>query len=96
MSILVRKIDIGKWNQVDLRQSIDPSADAITNCLRTRQNALSVWKVESKTDIDEAVLAIISGQDHLEAFHVILMSPNYLEERGIDCIQSNGLTLLMI
>jgi hypothetical protein len=92
MSLFVRKIDRGKWPQAVLHQNTDPSADAITNCLKTKQNALSVWEVISETDIDEAVLAIVSGGDHLEAIDVVLMSSDYLKKQGIDCKQTKGLT----
>ena len=92
MSLFVRKIDKGKWFQVDLHQNTDYSADAITNCLKTRQNTLSVWEIISETDIDEAVLAIVSGQDHLDTIDVVLMSPDYLKKQGIDYKRTNGST----
>ncbi|MEK7395812.1 MAG: hypothetical protein AAB116_02635 [Candidatus Poribacteria bacterium] len=97
MSIFVRKIDKAKWLQTDLHQNIDYSADAITSCLRTTQNTLSVWEVESETDIDEAVLAIISGPKYghpFETIDIVLMSPNYLKEQGINCRRTNGSTLV--
>lgn len=56
------------------------------------KHSLSVWEVISETDIDEAVLAIVSGGDHLEAIDVVLMSSDYLTEKGINCVRTNGST----
>jgi hypothetical protein len=92
MSLLVRKIDKSKWLQTDIYRGEDISADAITNCLRTNRNTLSVWEVDSESNIDEAVLTIVSGHQHLETIDVVPMDAEYLKENEIDCIRTDGLT----
>ncbi len=92
MSLLVRKIKISKWKQTNVPTGKDVSADAITQCLRTTQNSLSVWRIETESRIDEAVLAIASGQDHLETFDVVMLNLEYLAEKKIDCENTAGRT----
>jgi hypothetical protein len=91
MSLLVRKIDKGKWLQTNISGGEDVSADAVTNCLRTKGNALSVWGVETEAEIDEAVLAIVTGHQHLETIDVVSLSPEHLAVNGIDYQQTQGL-----
>ena len=93
MSLLIRKINRNKWLQV-AKAPDDVSADAITGCMRTRRNTLSVWEVPDENKIDEAVLAIVSVGDHLEAIDVVQIDREYLEENEIDCIQTKGRTLV--
>ena len=83
MSLLVRKIDRSKWRRTGIEGGDDVCADAITSCLRTTGNKMSVWLIESEAEIDEAVLAIAAGQLHLETFDVVTISPDYIGEKGI-------------
>ena len=92
MSFLIRKIKISKWKQTNVLTGKDVSADAITQCLRTKQNSFSVWRIETESRIEEAVLAIASGQDHLETFYVVMLNLEYLAEKKIDCEKTAGLT----
>ena len=92
MSLLVRKIDKGKWLQTDIASGEDVSADAITNRMKTSGNALSVWEIESETSIEEAILAIVSQHEHLESIDVVVMNSGYLKENGIDVANRLGRT----
>ena len=92
MSLLVRKIDKGKWLQNDIINDADISADAITICMRTKENKLSVWEIASESDINEAVLAIVSSGQHLETIDVVIMDRQYLTEQGISPVQKEGPT----
>ena len=92
MSLLVRKIDKSKWFQADICNDEDVSEDAITNCMRTKQNALSVWQITSESEIEEAVLAIVSGHQYIETIDVIPLESQYLRDNGIDCLNTTGLT----
>ena len=83
MCLHVRKINKAKWLQLDIINGEDISADAITNCLKTSNNSLSVWKINSESEIDNAVLAIASGQEHLATIDVVLLNPDYLKQNGI-------------
>jgi len=84
MSLLVRKIDKTKWLQNNITAGEDVSADAITICLKTSENKLSVWKVSTETDIEEAILAIVSGGDHLEAIDIITINCQRITPDGIN------------
>lgn len=88
MSLLVRKIDKAKWLQNDIIADEEVSADAITICLRTSENKLSVWKVSTETDIKEAILAIVSGGDHLESIDIITIDSGRIASDGISIIQN--------
>jgi len=76
--MLVRKIDISNWKNNDV--VIKPvSADAITNCLKTKRNTLSVWRINNENELEEAVLAIVSGpnQKYLESIDVVILNEEY-------------------
>jgi len=89
---LIRKINRSKWFQIDIISNNDVSADAITNCLKTTKNTLSVWAIESEDDLNNAILAIVSNQDHIETIDVILLNDSELREQGITIIASSGNT----
>lgn len=92
MSLLVRKINKAKWYKIDIENHSDVVADAITNCLKTTRNTLSVWHINDKEDLDEAVLAIVSNQDHIESIDVVILSETSLIETGIKIVTSPGNT----
>lgn len=92
MSYLIRKIQRSKWDQVDLSQTDDVSADAITLCLKTTSNSLSVWRIDNEDDLDQAVLAIVANQDHIDTIDVIWMDEHKLREIGIELLCSPGIT----
>lgn len=91
MSVVVRKIDKGKWLQNKILDGEDVSADAITNCTKTKNNSLSVWEVPNEDQVDEAVLAILSGHDHLETFDIVVLQSTELMELGISLDHSKGI-----
>lgn len=90
MPLLVRKINMAKWMQNDILGGDDVSADAITNCIRTNQNALSTWQVNNEDEVTEAVLAIVASHQHLDAIDVVFIDPAYLEMTGINLKSTPG------
>jgi len=92
MSLLVRKIDRGKWMQAATHNVGEVSADAITNDLKTTSNRLSVWEITSSDDIDQAVLAMVAAGQHLEAIDVVALDPQRIAACGIDCLSTEGMT----
>ncbi len=90
--LLVRKISKSKWFQIDIRKDNDVSADAITNCLKTTNNTLSVWSIENEDDIEKAILAIASNLDHIETIDIVILNDEVLQESGIKIITSKGNT----
>jgi hypothetical protein len=84
--LFVRKIDKAKWLQTDIIGGADVSADAITNCIRTKNNTLSVWEISTEDEVDEAALAVVSSGQHLETFDVVLMNAEHLHANGLEAI----------
>lgn len=83
MQLLVRKINRTKWNNVD-EDVFLLSSDAISSCLRTKSNTLSVWRINSETEIDEAVLAIISNGDNIETIDVVVLDGEFLVKASVE------------
>ena len=92
MSVLVRKINRAKWSPSDTMCDDDVPADAITSCMRTNSNSLSVWEVESDDNLDDSVLAVAAASDRLETIDVVPLSAEYLRDNGIVCRPSRGRT----
>lgn len=85
MAFLVRKIIRGKWEST--WSSIEPEdipADLITGGeLRTQSNTLSVWRIDSIAEFDNAVLAIASGYQSVSGVDVVAIDETELQEVGL-------------
>ncbi len=92
MSLLVRKINKAKWFQVDIENDSDVSADAVTNCLRTTNNTLSVWQINTEKDLDNAVLALVTKHEHLETIDIIILEESSIKDYNISIVASPGET----
>jgi len=92
MGLLVRKINRGKWPKVDNNDVFEISSDAITSCLRSTKNTLSVWEINSENDLDEAVLALVANFQRLESIDVVLLDGQDLIKANVKCIQTKGIT----
>lgn len=81
MSLIVRRINRTKWEKP--MPNVD--ADAITNCIKTYLNTLSVWEISNTDKLEEAVLAIVSGskQTQLSTLNIIHFEDSILEEKNI-------------
>lgn len=69
--------------QNDIINGAEVSADAITICLRTDKNTLSVWSISSDSDIEKAVLAFVSSGDNFDSFDVVCLNLESLERQGL-------------
>ena len=97
MSILVRRINRAKWQQVlNEDDTSDSSADAITNCLKTTNNDLSVWKIDTIKGLEKAILALITGrqQTKLSTLHYVLLDETVVLEKGLSLTDSAGDTVV--
>ncbi|GCC53700.1 hypothetical protein SanaruYs_39450 [Chryseotalea sanaruensis] len=92
MSYLVRKVNKAKWFQIDILKDDDVSADALTNCLKTTNNTLSVWRIDNEADLDSAILAIVANQDHLDTIDIVILEESSLEGYNINIVASPGET----
>lgn len=90
MPLLVRKINKAKWYQIDIENDNDVKADAITNCLKTTKNNLSVWRIESEDDLEEAILALVANQDHLDTIDVVILEESTLIDYKLNIVASPG------
>lgn len=105
MSIIVRRISLGKWkdySETASKESLwdrmlhrkqvkyNAPADAITQCLKSTNNELSVWVVDSETQIDYALLAMALGTttSDISTLHYILIDESELKEAGLKFEQS--------
>ncbi len=93
MSLLVRKINKAKWKGADT-QNTDVGSDAITICLKTSSNALSVWEIDNKGQLEDIILNFIIMQDRLSTFDVILIDRDEIEKLNFNLIDSPGNTPL--
>ncbi|NKB32541.1 MAG: hypothetical protein GKR91_05525 [Pseudomonadales bacterium] len=93
MTYLVRKVGMPKWLEGDVVRS-PVSADAITGCLRTSQNALSLWKVEDEASLSDAVLALTSKFERLQRCDIVWFEKSELEDNGFDLENTPGETVV--
>ena len=93
MPWLARKIDRANWDPPS-DGSFD--ADAITGCLRTNDNSMSVWRVASETDLDDVALALIAvnGRDMAESIDIVTISEEYITEQSVKKSPAEGNTLV--
>jgi len=92
MAILVRKIEFAKWVQRNILEGEQPSADAITRCMRTTGNKLSLWSIDDESELEEAVLAIVAQGDHVDTIDVLSIDHSLFEDKKLPLEVSPGLT----
>lgn len=92
MSLFVRKISRAKWDLAELTlASADPiPADAITGCLRTRDNTLSLWEIPNLDAIDKAILALSTCSESIEKIDVVFFEKSDIESFSLSVQQTNG------
>lgn len=91
MSKLVRKINRNNWpDKLDDISSL--GADAITQCLKTKGNAISVFQIPSEDQLDEVFLALTSNADHVETTDLVAMDQDQILELGMSISQTPGNT----
>lgn len=90
MSLLIRRINRGKWD-IDVEGN-DVSADAITNCLKTFGNDLSVWKISSEKELEKAILALITGKNQTKIckLHYVVIEEELLRDVGLELKETDG------
>ncbi|AQQ72572.1 hypothetical protein SMSP2_02962 [Limihaloglobus sulfuriphilus] len=96
MSILVRKINRAKWRLTDKQTVADLRGDAVTSCLRTSGDKLSVWKFDDD-DCEkikyESILALMTGSSKNtidDTIHVVFLNSKDLKEEGLELGEQKG------
>lgn len=79
MPLMIRKIEFPKWAHV--KSGSPPSADAVTKCMKTTSNTLSLWEIENSDSMGDAILAIVSAGDHIETMDFIILDKQALASK---------------
>lgn len=98
MAVYIRKVIKSKW---DWRVPLDPNlppgelgTDGITNCCRTHQNTLSIWKIDSdelSSDDDKKVIATLATNCASPSFvDYVIISDEELAECDVQVRQVDG------
>jgi hypothetical protein len=90
--MLVRKISQAKWQTFAHEDGKPVTADAVTGDLRTQNNNLSLWQISDLSELHEAALAIVSGQERLDAIDLAALDENELIEKGFSVQETLGST----
>lgn len=96
MIYYVRKISRSKWQQSPLSSDSEKAkqevqnvaADAITICTKTKENKLSLWKVEEKSNSIEDILPLIIGFERPDTCDIIYIAEDVFKNEGIELEQS--------
>lgn len=97
MAYYVRKISRSKWQDNPLSADEEKAlqevkrvaADAVTNCIRTTGNKLSLWRVEEKRDSIDDIIPLIVGFDRPDTCDIIYISEDVFWQEGIVIEQSS-------
>ncbi|EIW8530637.1 hypothetical protein L1D04_03530 [Klebsiella pneumoniae] len=98
MTIYIRKVTKSKW---DWRNPVNGNVaanalgtDGVTNCCRTSENTLSIWKVDSENldseDDKKVVASLVTNGGSLSSIDCIFLSDEDLEECGLSVSQKDG------
>lgn len=92
MAYLIRKITLSKWKTAIKNKDAAISADAITSCLRTSQNTLSVWYAENDIDVEFAKIALLGTLDKVDAIDIVLLDLDSLIGKSLVIKSTAGKT----
>lgn len=88
-SKFIRRVTKSKWqNQLDKLSNII-SADAITSCLKTKDNEMSVWSVDN---IEDAILALASTNTSIAIVDIVELDAKRLNQLKFKVHQKNAKT----
>jgi len=93
MSLLVRKIQRSKWGDCAENSDVPVNADALTNCLKTTGDTLSVWFAQDDSDLDSAKIALIGTMSKLEKIDIIVLDESELAANDVVLAETPGITL---
>ena len=95
MPYLVRKVSLSKWQPKFGVIEGEIPADALSADLRTFENALSFWKIESPQDANEigqVALALIANADKVDRMDLTWIKRESLDSKGIQMNSTEGNT----
>lgn len=86
---LMRKITGAKWHDHIESKDLIVSADAITSCLKTKENKLSCWNTDNLEDV---VLIFALTLSKLARIDIVKFDESFFTTNNIDIIESSGIT----
>ncbi len=96
MNYYIRKYWNSKWHQYDEDTPARISADAITNCLKTQNNTLSLWQISDIDKIDdEGGLALIGTLQSIATIDTIIFTEEEFKSLGFELKNSEGKTAVL-
>lgn len=106
MSILVRRINLGKWKDYSIAAvcrkplisrffnfpKYNAKGDLITKELSTSENTLSFWMIPDESHLNDAFLAMCTGplQSRISTLYYLLFDEKELSSCGIKISQSSA------
>lgn len=80
----------GQWEEDKGKEIGEIRSDIVTNCLRTSGNTLSLWKIDSTEETEEALIALSSNRDRLQKLDYILIPAEVINNSGLVLKKSEG------
>lgn len=93
--MLARKISRSKWARKEYLKDTEIRADAITGCLRTKDDRLSWWRCTDDTDdVEEVALALTAGPqiERFDKIDVVVLPESEFYDVGLASESSEGST----
>jgi hypothetical protein len=81
------------WSNPDIVQGHKPSADAITQCLKTKDNELSAWLVGEDGDAEKAIIAVSSKFKNADTIYAVLIDVELIKRYNLEFIVKPADTL---
>lgn len=98
MPFYIRKVDSSQWED-DLPSThnfLDMAVDGITNCCRTSENTLSIWKTDNRDpyslENQKLITAMAMSLDRPIAMTFVFLSDEELQALGLEIVESPGYT----
>lgn len=93
MSLLLRKITRSKWGECSSNRELPVNADALTNCLKTTGDTLSVWHAKDAADLVYAKIAMLGTLSRLEKIDFVVLQEDDLIAEKIRLENTPGITI---
>lgn len=79
-----------KWEQSKLDPLEEISSDAITGCLRTQNETLSLWKIEDEAMISDAIIALASNREIIQKLDYLIIPDSEISEFNLELREQLG------
>jgi hypothetical protein len=80
---LIRKISAAKWQDCLSISATHITADAVTACLRTQENTLSLWSFTNDDEHAKSLLALACSLTSLSTIDITYISPQELASQSL-------------